>query len=389
MNMYAISILLLIMVPLKEEKTVLQKINDIQWSVATELPAPGVEIQLGLAGVCTGISNNVLLVAGGANFPNRMPWQGGKKKYWDDIYILKKVDSTFKWLSSAPFKLKNKMAYGASVTVADSVVCIGGETESGLSKEVFLLQWDAVAKTIVTKVLPPLPFPVTNAGAATIGNTVFIAGGETPDSVASQFLSLDLANTSSGWKELHRLPKPVSHALLVAQCNGDDNGLYLIGGRMRNSGRTSDLYASVYRFDLKTNNWKEKKSLPYALSAGTGIATGSRHILLFGGDKGETFQKTERLVAAINRETNEARKEELNSQKIHLQSTHPGFSKEVLQYNTLTDVWSVTGSIPLDVPVTTTAIKWGNFVMIPSGEIKAGVRTRKILAGNLPTHLNQ
>jgi N-acetylneuraminic acid mutarotase len=52
----------------------------------------------------------------------------------------------------------------------------------------------------------------------------------------------------------------------------------------------------------------------------------------------------------------------------------------VLLYNTLTDSWKTIGNIPFDTPVTTTAVKWGNDVIIPSGEIKAGVRSPNILS---------
>jgi N-acetylneuraminic acid mutarotase len=61
-------------------------------------------------------------------------------------------------------------------------------------------------------------------------------------------------------------------------------------------------------------------------------------------------------------------------------AAHPGFSKDVLLYNVQTNKWSKIGTIPFDSPVTTTAFKWGKRIYIPSGEIRAGVRTPHILA---------
>ena len=54
----------------------------LQWTVAAELPvtANG-EPALGFAGMVAGVHNNKLIIAGGANFPEAMPWNGGKKKY--------------------------------------------------------------------------------------------------------------------------------------------------------------------------------------------------------------------------------------------------------------------------------------------------------------------
>src|SRR5476649_727987 len=61
------------------------------WSVAAELPAvDGLDKQLGLAGVYAGISGNKLLIAGGAYFPGKMPWEGGKKAHTDHVFVLQK-----------------------------------------------------------------------------------------------------------------------------------------------------------------------------------------------------------------------------------------------------------------------------------------------------------
>jgi N-acetylneuraminate epimerase len=89
------------------------------------------------------------------------------------------------------------------------------------------------------------------------------------------------------------------------------------------------------------------------------------------------------LIAAIHKESNVEKKEILNKEKIHLQSSHPGFSKEVLLYNTLKDEWKVIDSMPFEVPVTTTAIRWEDGVLIPAGEIKAGVRTPLVWQGKI------
>ena len=363
-----------------------QKTKDIQidWKIAATLPAsPGSDKSLGQAGPLAGIHNNVLIIAGGANFPGKAPWLGGKKKYYDDVFVFKKdakgAISIFK-----TFQLPFTTAYGASCSTPKGIVYAGGENETGISNKVMLVQWDTATKRLVIKDLPPLPFPVTNAAAIGHGNRVYIAGGETLDGgVSSKFFVLDLTRLSSGWKPLTDLPKPVSHTVMVVQSNGHQDHIYILGGRKRTSSGISELYASVYSYDFLENRWEVKKSLPYALSAGTGVSIGKNSILMLGGDKGETFQKAETLIAAINEEKDAVRREELNRKKMEVQATHPGFSKEVLLYNTITDEWSVAGHIPFEVPVTTSAFKWDNCLMIPTGEIKAGVRTPQVLAGKV------
>lgn len=359
-------------------------ITYINWKVAATLPVKeGADKQLGLAGAFAGVNNNVLLVAGGANFPDEMPWRGGKKKYYSDVYVFQKNDEGNINSIHKTFHLPYPIAYGASCSASNGIVCAGGENDQSISNKVLLMQWNDARNEVVFKTLPDLPVAVTNACITITANIVYLAGGEITSGVSKQFLSLDIDNTSLGWKQLPALPKAVSNAVIVTQSDGKNNCIYLIGGRKKNANSTSDLYTSVYQFDFKGNQWKEKTSLSYALSAGTGLATGANYILLFGGDKGETFHKTEEFIAAINAEKDEAKKQELFKQKTLLQSTHPGFSRDVLLYNTLTNNWKIAGSIPFEGQVTTTAVKWGEDIIIPSGEIKAGVRTPRIIAGKI------
>lgn len=356
------------------------KVNSIQWRLAGTLPATNGEAKaLGVAGPLAGVHNNVLIVAGGANFPGAMPWNGGKKKYYSDAYLFKKRGDSvvhFKTLN-LPFSI----AYSAVHSTSQGVLSVGGENENGITDKVFLMQWNSTAETIALKDLPHLPFAVTNASATVHHNKVYVAGGERAADVSTDFLVLDLDNISSGWKKLSPLPKPVSHAVMVVQSNGKEDGIYLLGGRKRNPGSTSDLYSSVLQYNLETGNWSEGEDLPYALSAGTGTATGDHHILLFGGDAGETFHKTEGLIAAISKETDEEKKKALNEEKATVQATHPGFCRQVFLYNTKKKQWQKLDCIPFELPVTTTAIQWNDEVLIPSGEVKAGVRTPQILMG--------
>lgn len=351
----------------------------LQWTVAAELPVGANEAKaLGVAGAVTGVHKHKLIVAGGANFPGAMPWLGGKKKYSDELYVYVKSGTGISLKQKA--KLPFTIAYAASCTTAKGIVVAGGENENGISNKTFLLQLTIDASVFSIQNLPDLPFAITNASITTNGQNVYLAGGEMANGVSDHLLVLDLNNISAGWKQLSTTAKQVSHAVLLV----NEQILYLIGGRKRNSNGISTLYNSVFAFDLLTNQWIEKKSLPYALSAGTG-AVYKDQLLVFGGDKGETFHRTEELIAAINAAADEATKKKLTDEKTALQSAHPGFSKEVLSYNIMNDSWNVIGNIPYDTPVTTTAVKWNNCLFIPSGEIKAGVRSPFILSAKPTT----
>jgi cyclically-permuted mutarotase family protein len=373
------SYMLLTAVSKKQKK----QVPSIRWEIAGTLPAAsGQEKSLGVAGPISGVYNNALIIAGGANFPDSMPWLGGKKKYYDEVFVYWKIGREVELISKS-FKLTSSIGYAACCSTPKGVVYVGGENQNGISNKAGLLQWDESAASLIIKNLPDFPLAVTNASATVNGDMVYVAGGETATVASDQFYRLDLANTAEGWVRMPVLPKPASHAVLAAQSNGDHTCIYMVGGRKKNPGRTSDFYSSVYEFDLKENRWKEKGSLPYDLCAGTVITVGLHHLLLFGGDRGETFHQTEVLMAAIQSEKDEMRKQQLVQQKTVLQSSHPGFSREVLSFNTLTNSWEKAGCIPFETPVTTQAIKWGDDVIIPSGEIRAGVRTPNILLGRL------
>ena len=358
--------------------------KSLHWKIAAKLPAPdGKSKSLGVAGPVTGVHNDILIVGGGANFPDSMPWQGGKKKYYDDIYSYREHRGTLV-LQKEVVKLPSAIAYPANCSTPQGVVYAGGENEQGFSNKVYLLKWDETKKTILSSELPELPHPLTNASAVYVNSTIYLAGGETPTAVSSLFLKLDLNNLDAGWQALPDIPKPVSHTVMVALEGKSGNvSIYIVGGRKRNSDGISELYNTVFSFDTQKGAWEKKQNLPYALSAGTGIAQGQKNILIFGGDRGETFHKTEKLIAAINAETDEAKKSELIRQKNELQSSHPGFSHDVLVYNIESNEWKKLDEISFDSPVTTTAVVWNKKVLIPSGEIKAGVRTPQILMAKL------
>lgn len=357
--------------------------STLGWELAATLPPDTNDtVALGVAGPVTGVHHGVLFVGGGANFPEGMPWMGGKKKYHSTLYAFThEADGKLK--PEGTYALPGPVAYSACSGTDSGVVYAGGENEDGLSKKVFLLQWDNASKKVAINTLPDLPVAITNASLVVEENRIYLAGGETTEGTTDIFLCLDLQDNNSGWEELPSLPKPVSHALLVSLQNDKGSSLFLIGGRKKNENGISDLYSTVYAFDFTGNKWKQQEPLPYPLSAGTGVVIEGKTILLFGGDKGETFHRTEKLIAAIAKENDQAIKEQLNQQKIKVQTSHPGFSNEVLQFNLDQEKWEHAGSIPLDAPVTTTAVKSGNFIWIPSGEIRAGVRTPNILVGRL------
>ncbi len=90
-------------------------------------PVEGKLVQPGLAGPLAGVCGDYLMVAGGANFEEEMPWRGGAKSYHDEIFLLKQEGKgDFVWTQAAE-RLPFPMAYPASLTTDRGILCIGGK----------------------------------------------------------------------------------------------------------------------------------------------------------------------------------------------------------------------------------------------------------------------
>ena len=68
-----------------------QKVDGtIIWQKSGNLPRINGKYHLGVAGAFVGIHEEVLIMAGGANFPGKLPWEGGKKEFQHNIFVFKK-----------------------------------------------------------------------------------------------------------------------------------------------------------------------------------------------------------------------------------------------------------------------------------------------------------
>jgi len=362
----------------------------LRWKELPELPpAPGQTTQIGVAGPFAGVHNGALIVAGGANFPDAAPWEGGKKVWWDQAFILPESSPDASWIAVTSFTLDRPMAYGATVSTDAGLVLIGGCDAQRCYADVSLWAWRPERKQLWTFPLPSLPRPLAFMAAAKIGDTVYVAGGQEAMENAqatNHFWALDLSKTVGEvrWQELAPWPGPPRVLPVVAaQSDGVTDCVYVLSGRNIAPGKPTDILTDAYRYNPKTKQWTRladiapKGEAPRCVMAATGYASGANHILVFGGADGKTFLELERLGAAI-KAADEAEAAELRKQQTEILTNHPGFSKDILAYHTITDTWAKAGELPTTSHVTTVAVKWGDAFVIPSGEIRPGVRTPKV-----------
>ena len=344
-------------------------------NLAESLQIPGQE---GLAGMFAGTHNNVLILAGGTSFPEGKPWEGGVKQFSDAVLIYERTTGGSLKLIHTAQSVIRKTGEGATVSVPQGVICLGGQTPEGLSGRVTQLSWNQ--GILAATELPELPVPVKSAAASAIGSKIYVVGGEGPDGPMAQFLELDLASPANGWQELAPFPVPVTGAMMAAQMDGEEISLHVIGGRARLPGdNTTRFYPHVFRYRLSARRWEQKrdisinKGLPFPVAAGAAAPAGASHIVLIGGDNGLVFNQVELAIQRMQTGEPEAR-----LLRDSLWTNHPGFNKKILIYNTVTDTWCDEGDWEGPPVAVMPAVIWNGILIIPGGEIKPGIRTPDI-----------
>lgn len=312
---------------------------------------PPLPDQEGFAAPFAGTSGGALIVAGGANFPDKRPWEGGTKQWYDAIFVLQ--PGADGWQQAG--RLPCPAAYGASVDFGDAVVCIGGGNAREHFREVFCLGW-ATGK-IEIRALPSLPRPCAMASAALVGSTVYLAGGidrPAATSCLDTLWALDLAAASAGWQELPRCPGG-ERMLAVAGAAGDS--FYLFSGvRLKadaDGKPVREYLRDAWRYACG-EGWHRLAALPRAAAAAASPAPllgDSRLLVVSGDDASHLGFKPE--------------------------TAHPGFPRNVLAYDVKRDAWSVVGEAPFSRATVPTAV-WQREVVIPNGEARPGYRSPEV-----------
>lgn len=302
----------------------------------------------GFAGAFAGVSGGALVVGGGANFPDKKPAEGGRKQWTDRVFVLEKPGGEWKVAGTLP----RPLGYGASVTHGGAVVCAGGGDAERHYADVFKLEWRA--GRLVTTALPALPKTLANTSGALVGDVLYVAGGiEKPDSAATEggAWALDLAAPEPKWKALPACP---GGGRMLALAAGFGDAFWIAGGAdlVSSSGKVTRRYRTdAYRY-TPTDGWKRATDLPVALVGVPSPApTDTNGFYALGGDDGS------QVGAAPAR--------------------HRGFRAAVLHYDVKRDVWTEIGELAAP-RVTTPCVRWAEWWVVPSGEVRPGVRSPEV-----------
>ena len=322
----------------------------LRWSELPPLPdTPG------LGGPFVGVLDSALVVAGGANFPEAPPWQGGQKAWYDDVYVLD--EGADAWRVAG--KLPAARAYGSALSTRFGVALLGGSDAARSYGDCALLTLDAAGAPTFES-LPPLPVATAFCAGAAHGDTLYVAAGSDRGALTKAFWSLDLAATPRQWRALPPWPGPARHkAVAAVQESGRGPRFYLFSGEVPGHNEagdpTYDYRTDGYAFDLATETWRALTPSPVPVAAACAAPSGQAHVLVFSGSTGaHVFDPDPR----------------------------PEFPQQVRAYHTITDTWVDAGPMPRGL-VTTHVVRRGGQLVLASGEVRPGVRTPKVFVAEV------
>lgn len=343
-------------------------------------PPPGQDVSLGLAGAYAGSIGTALLAGGGANFPDRPPWEGGTKQYYDEVYLMTAPGATWERIGQLP----HPMAYGTSLVTPQGLLLAGGEQDGALLNQVYLLTLD-LKKPVFTE-LPVLPESMKGMGGGCMGSTVYLVGGKTPDGFSRRGWKLDLNRLDQGWQALPEMPGAPRHNAPTAVAGGR---LYVFGG-LSFSPEVEEPFIGrdVLCFDPGVGTWSQLGPIalpghaPRAVCAGSAGALDDRWIVLTGGRGDQNLAPILKTLRARNqaREQGDApRLAQLEKEvDIYFTGTRFRFNPDVLLFDTHTGSWHPGPAFPSRPTVTAPLTRWQTGLVLVSGEIRPGVRTPEV-----------
>jgi N-acetylneuraminate epimerase len=319
---------------------------------------PSLPDSRGFAGMYAGVSHGTLLAMGGANFPEKYPWEGGRKIWYDHIYAF----SNGKW-QLLNEKLPQAAGYGVALSYRERVILVGGCTPTSHLASVFSYEW--VNNALVKEDLPDLPEPLAYMTGALLGDCLVVMGGThspTAPPIARAYL-LDLARPGRGWQSLNAWPGP-ERTLPASGVFGDR--IFLMGGETTGLNAFGEKFRNILldNYELRLNYangkwngiWEKMAPIPRGVSAAGSIPQiRPDRMFIWGGVDAVTAQ-------------------------YRTPQTHPGIGRSVLYYYPENDTWEYVAE-QQDFParVTLAVVPYQSSWLYISGEVKPGIRTPTIV----------
>ncbi len=302
----------------------------------------------GFAGSYAGTHKDVLIVTGGANFPEKPLWEGGPKVWTDEVFYMPDLASG--WHEAAP--LPKPMGYGATASLPEGVLLIGGSnaTEGALA-DCYLLHYTDGQVNCTVKA--SLPYPLTGHAAVVMNGKVYVTGGSRAvgEQDAQNALLIYDPSTDS-WSEGEALP---ARGRFLHQSCSTNSTLYVLGGiglKEGDEGRmVRDMLTEAWSYTTSTG-WRRVSELPHPCAAApTPAPVFEGRIFLLGGDDASVTG--------------------------YAPQDHPGFNNQSLAYDIAHDLWQDAGDIGAARAVLPCTM-WHGGAVIVNGEQRPGKRSNEV-----------
>ena len=314
----------------------------LEWKQLADLP----DVE-GFAGSYAGVSNGALIVCGGANFPEKPLWEGGPKRWTDRVYVMPEPGDG--WRDATP--LPKPMGYGATASLPQGMMLIGGCNAEGTYADCYLLTY--ADGDVACRAVAPLPVPLTGHTAAVMGGKVYVQGGSLrpgeQDAESRLWVYDPAADT---WSEGPALP---GRGRFLQQMATIGHTIYVLGGIGLKDGEDGkmqrDMLTEAWSYSAETG-WRRLAHLPhFCAAAPTPAPVIGGKIYLLGGD-----DATVKGFTPLN---------------------HPGFHNQSLCYNPATNTWADAGTIAAARAVLP-CVFWRGMAVIVNGEQRPGKRSNQV-----------
>lgn len=388
-------VVLITIIPLScnetKSKSTKNKTMNINWKKLSTNGLTG-DLNKGVSAVYAALIDGNLIVAGGANFPGKLGFEGGSKAFYDEIMLYDDIAEEWRVIGHLP----TASAYGVSVPVSEGTLWIGGNNEKESLKSCYQVSLTS-NNEISLKTFPDLPSPMDNFYGCSIGDLVFVAGGNVNGKPSNSIYSIN-TKTDSAWTKLDDYPGiPRVQPVLSSVEKEDRIYIYLMGGFFGgNDNQEPAMATDILRYDVADKVWSKAGEQvdsatgePFSLGGAAAFSIDNRYILCIGGVNYNIFLDaitTQYNIGSNTKLTPEEKKEEnLNFSKHYM--TQPvdyyKFNTECRVFDIFTSEWKTIDNTPDAARAGATVVYEGNKFYAIQGELKPGLRSAETFMGEI------
>lgn len=325
-----------------------------------------------------------LIVAGGANFPDKIGYEGGLKVFYNEIMYYNVVKNEWEQIGILP----KKMAYGVSVPTSNGALWIGGNTETQSLNTVYMVSLSS-KNSFKLSPFVSLPYTMDNFAGCSLDDLIFIGGGYVNGKQSNAFFSIN-AKTDTTWTILPKFPglPRIQPVMTVLEQNGK-KFVYMLGGFFGGDGKKKPTMGTdVIRYDVRNKIWEKvseqidsDSDKPFSLTGATAVAINNRYILCFGGVNYDIFLGAITTQYGIGNDTTTSTEEKakLNIEFSKSYMTNPieyyKFNPECRIFDTFTNRWTTIDISPNVSRAGATLVFDNKVIYLIQGELKPGVRS--------------